>query len=363
MSNPAYNPNEFYDIGVRVGTFNLRNCALPHFQFYDNQQPYDQELYEAKRDWIAQQIDKMNVDVLVCQEVFQLQALEEAVRASRSMRNAKIIGRDAVRMAPKNSLVPQVAIITRLPLLEEPIWVSQYPSKLSITPPGYAEPIKEITRAVPHIAVKLPNGIKMHVLGLHLKSKRPDYLDTEDESNPDDLSLATYRSLVRRGADAMAIRRYLNGLLQRNNEPCVIMGDYNDYAYSVTTQMIAGTGRFGKSFYDFQMFDAMRIQTKNDPQRYVAYSYIHDGSFEVLDHVFVSEEFHPESRHRLAEVREVYCLNDHLHTRRPETSDHGQTVAQLLFKRTASDPHRDQAKPFQDQLNLDNPSFSANPAV
>lgn len=332
MEKNTSNPDAF-DIGIRVGTFNLRNFAIPNFQFYENHEPYDAAEYEAKRDWTANQIDRMNADVIVFQEVFHMQALEEAVRASRTMRNAKIIARDAVRMPPKNSLVPQVAVVTRLPLADEPNWVEHYPKKLSITPLGYDAPINQITRAVPHISVRLPNGVKLHILGLHLKSKRPDYLDSEDESNPDDLALATYRSLMRRGADAIAIRQYLNGLLQRNHEPCIVMGDYNDHAYAVSTQLIAGTGRFGKSFYDFQLFDAMRIQTKNDPQRYVAYTYIHDGALEVLDHVLVSEEFHTESRHQIAQVREVYSLNDHLHTRQPEASDHGQTVAQLLFKR------------------------------
>ncbi len=331
-------PNSFqntdaYDIGIKIATFNLRNFAKAGFQFYENQDPYTQQEYDDKIAWTAAQIDKINADIIVFQEVFHLEALTDAVKASRTMRHAKIIGRDAVAMPPKNSLVPQVAIVTRLPLVDEPNWVINYGKGFSVTPPGYDESLSQITRAILHIAVRLPNDIKLHVLGLHLKSKRPDYLHNEDESNPDHLALATYRSLVRRGADAIGIRQYLNGLLQKNQEPCIVTGDYNDHAYAVTTQMIAGTGRFGKSFYDFQLFDAMRIQTKNDPQRYVAYTHIHEGALEVLDHVFVSEEFHPESRHQIAMVREVYSLNDHLHQRSPEVSDHGQTVAQFLFKR------------------------------
>ncbi|TDR32401.1 endonuclease/exonuclease/phosphatase family protein [Hydromonas duriensis] len=330
----VFRHNDAFDIGVKIGTFNLRNFAKAGFQFYANQDPYTQHEYDAKIAWTAAQIDSMNADIIVFQEVFHLDALTEAVRASRTMKHAKIIGRDAVGMPPKNSLVPQVAIATRLPLAEEPNWVSHYSKDFTVTPPGYEMPLSHITRAVLHVAVTLPNEVKLHVLGLHLKSKRPDYLHDEDESNPDDLALATYRSLMRRGADAIGIRQYLNGLLQRNHEPCVVTGDYNDHAHAVSTQIIAGSGRFGKSFYDFQLFDAMRIQTKNDPQRYVAYTHIHEGALEVMDHVFVSEEFHPQSRNQIAQVREVFSLNDHLHSHSPETSDHGQTVAHLLFKRS-----------------------------
>lgn len=322
-----------FGISLKIATFNLRNCALPHFQFYDNKDPYDDRLYRTKRDWIAQQIDTINADIIVFQEVFQVQALQEALHASRTMNQAKLIARDAVKTPPKNTWVPQVAIASKLPLLTEPTWVIEYATPLSLI--GYEQAITQITRAVPHITVKGYNGSPMHILGVHLKSKRPDYLEHETADNANDLALATYRSLMRRGADAVALRRYLNQILKGNRTPCIIAGDFNDDAKSVTTQIIAGSGGFGKTFYDSQFFDAQRIQTRNDPMRNVVYSNIHQGSLEVLDHLFVTEEFHPQSRYQIAQVREVYCLNDHLHSREPHTSDHGIVVTQLLFKNQA----------------------------
>lgn len=324
--------SEEFGTSFRVASFNLRNCALPNTPFYENKDPYSETLYQQKTQWIAEQIDNLNADVIVFQEVFQLKALQEALRLSKTMKQAQLIGRDAVRMAPRNTWVPQVAIATRVRLHAEPKWVTTYGNDINITPPGYDAPLNELTRPVLHVTVALHNGQAVHVLGLHLKSKRPDYLQAKDESNPDDLALATFRSLMRRGADAVGLRRYLNDLLARNRTPCIVAGDFNDAAQSVTTQIIAGSGRFGKSFFDYQLFDAQRIQTRNDPLRNVVYSHIHDGSLDVLDHIFVSEEFHPHSRFQIAQVREVYCLNDHLHKREPHTSDHGQMVAQFLFK-------------------------------
>ena len=77
-----------FGTALKIATFNLRNCALPHFQFYDNQDPYDENLYRAKRDWTARQIDAINADIIVFQEVFQVQALQEALQASRTMNQA-----------------------------------------------------------------------------------------------------------------------------------------------------------------------------------------------------------------------------------------------------------------------------------
>ncbi len=329
---PSIDHSDEFGVSIKVATFNLRNCALPKFAFYDNQEPYSRALYADKIRWIAHQIDTMDADVVVFQEVFQLKALQEALSLSTSMSHAKLIGRDAVRIPPKNTWVPQVAIATRLPLYADPSWVMDYGPGMSITPPGYTEPLSLITRAVLHVTVKAYNDAPLHILGVHLKSKRPDYLESESEEEPDDMALASYRSLMRRGADAMGLRRYLNQLMKRNRMPCIVAGDFNDSAQAVTTELIAGAGRHGRSFFDYQLFDAQRIQTRNDPLRNVVYSYIHDGSLNVLDHILVSEEFHPQSRYQVAQVREVYCLNDHLHKREPHTSDHGQIVAHFLFK-------------------------------
>ena len=335
MYPPAGNqrhPEDEFGISLKIATFNLRNCALPNFQFYDNQDPYNESQYQRKRNWIAQQIDLINPDIMIFQEVFQVEALQDVLRATRSMNQAKLIARDAVRHPPRNTWVPQVAIASKLPLVKDPVWITNYDSDLKMPAYGNTAAISQITRAVPHITVKLYNGNPLHILGVHLKSKRPDYLENETSENANDLALASYRSLMRRGADAVALRRYLNQILRGNRTPCIIAGDFNDHAQSVTTQIIAGSGGFGKTFFDSEFFDAQRIQTRNDPMRNVVYSHIHQGSMEVIDHVLVSEEFHPQSRYQIAQVREVYCINDHLHEREPYTSDHGIVVAQLLFK-------------------------------
>ena len=330
-SSKQHSHQDEYSVSLKIATFNLLNYALPNHVFYANQSPYTQALYQLKRDWTAHQIDKINADIIVFQEVFQLQALQETLQATRTMRQAKLIGRDAVSFPPKNTLIPQIAIATKLPLFNDTVhWVSDYQAALAM--PGYDYTIDKITRAIPHITVKLPNGEPLHVLGAHLKSKRPDFIGNESDNNADDLAHATLRSLIRRGADAVTLRHYLSKLLKGNRVPCVLAGDFNDHAQAVTNQIIAGSGGFGKILFDSQFFDAQRIQTRNDPMRNVVYSNIHQGSLEVLDQIFVSEEFHPQSRFQIAQVREVYCFNDHLHQREPYTSDHGQVIARLLFK-------------------------------
>ena len=64
QSNDQRDHSGEFGTALKIATFNLRNCALPHFQFYDNQDPYDENLYRAKRDWTARQIDAINADMI-----------------------------------------------------------------------------------------------------------------------------------------------------------------------------------------------------------------------------------------------------------------------------------------------------------
>ena len=49
----------------------------------------------------------------------------------------------------------------------------------------------------------------------------------------------------------------------------------------------------------------------------------------TIDHVLVSEEFNPASRHAIGVVLDVNYLNDHLLQERPEASDHGQVLVRI----------------------------------
>ena len=59
-------------------------------------------------------------------------------------------------------------------------------------------------------------------------------------------------------------------------------------------------------------------------KRDVAYSHVHQGSPEVLDQIFVSEEFLPRSKFSIGDVRRVDYFNDHLQEGKDRSrSDHG----------------------------------------
>jgi hypothetical protein len=67
-------------VDVKVGTFNVLNLARPGEQFYPDQRPYTLTEFDRKADWIAEQLRRMDADVVGFQEVFHAEALQEVCK-------------------------------------------------------------------------------------------------------------------------------------------------------------------------------------------------------------------------------------------------------------------------------------------
>jgi hypothetical protein len=95
------------------------------------------------------------------------------------------------------------------------------------------------------------------------------------------------------------------------------------------TQAIA----YDRAARDTALFHAVDAQTDATIRRDVAYSHVHQGWPEVLDQIWVSEEFVAASRFAIGDVRHVEYFNDHLQEGRDRVrSDHGFVRAQVLLR-------------------------------
>ncbi len=312
---------------IRFATFNVRNLALPGALYYDNLAPWTEQEYEAKTSWIAQQMDRLDADIIGFQEIFSQQALQDVLAKTKTYRQAHHAGFDPV--ARDGQLTPSVALVSRHPLHGEVKAYSELPRNLSVTLPGSGETSTRFTRPVLHAQVALSDELVINVFVVHLKSQRPDFLDGEQQDDPYQFGLGTLRSLIRRGTEALGLRYLLADFVQHSRVPLVTMGDFNDVVSAVTSRIVMGDGRYGKSAFDDRLFDSYRIQSRHDPLRNVGYSYIHEGQYQTIDHILVSEEFNPASRFAIGEVLDVAYLNDHIVLQQPEASDHGQVLLRV----------------------------------
>lgn len=311
---------------LRFATFNVCNLALPGVKYYEDQLPYTIEQYAAKTSWIAQQLDRLDADVIGFQEIFSQAALKDVLAKTQKYRDAHHAGFDTDPLAPPT---PSVALVSRLPLAAAAMSHGELPRHLFVHLPGADQALTRFTRPILHAQVVLPSQQQVHVYVCHLKSKRPDYRNEAVASDAYQHGVAQLRSLIRRGTDALGLRYLLNEHMSVDPAPVVVMGDFNDIAGAVTTQLVVGAGRQGANGLGERLFESDRIQTRRDALRDVGYTHRHESNFETVDHILVSEAFHRASPSAIGEVLEVIYINDHLGLKVPEASDHGLVLARI----------------------------------
>jgi predicted extracellular nuclease len=329
--NTNLQPDQRIVTTLTIATANVLNLANPERTFYANQDTYSQNEFERKIDWLGGRIAALNADVLAIQEVWDEAAIKAAV--SRSGLRYSTVAVPGAENNDKNNgaqNTPRVGIVTRLEV-EKLESFSEFPPALHLQIPGLGEHTK-FERPPLLATLRMKHGQVVHVLTAHLKSKRPKFLQDEqgepleDREDEKITALATLRSLMMRGAEAAAMRHIVIDVLKRTLEPLIVIGDFNDAPHSVTSQIIAATGEvaYDKGARDTALWNAYEVQGEMALKRDVAYSHVHQGSPEVLDQIFVSEEFLPRSRFSIGDVRRVDYFNDHLQEGKDRSrSDHG----------------------------------------
>jgi endonuclease/exonuclease/phosphatase family metal-dependent hydrolase len=327
---------------LQVASANLLNLALPGQVFYEGQDAYSDAEHERKVAWLGGMLARVNADVLGVQEVWHEAALKAAVARS-GLRMAAVLAPGAEAGATGT---PRLGLVTRLAVDAVESIADFGPAEQVLVPEIGLH--SRFERPVLHARLRTRQGQPLHVLVAHLKSKRPKYLQDahgallEDRDDPAVTARATLRSLLMRAAEAAALRRVVVGITSRHGsygtsggEPLVLLGDLNDGPHSVTTQMIAATQAvaYDRGARDVALYHAWDVATEPALKRDMAYSHVHQGWPELLDQIWVSEEFVATSRFAIGDVRRVEVFNDHLHESRERwRSDHGFVRALLRLR-------------------------------
>ena len=325
---------------LTVASANVLNLAQPGRHFYDGQDPYSQNEFERKVEWLGERFRVLNADVLAVQEVWDEVALRAAIaRSGLQYGTVAVPGAENGPGQHGAQGTPRVGLVTRLKV-ESLQSIADFPAAAVVQVPGLG-PHTRFERPPLLATLRMKHGQEIGVITAHLKSKRPKFLQDasgktlEDTENPTVQALGSLRSLLMRAGEALALRLKVVELLHRTRLPLIVMGDFNDGPHSVTTQLIAATSQvaYDKGARDNALFSAWDVQGEAALRRDVAYSHIHQGYPEVLDQVLVSEEFVATSRAAIGDVRRVEVFNDHLHEGRDRSrSDHGFVRALLRLK-------------------------------
>lgn len=294
----------------QVGTFNLYNLALPGQKYYNRS--YPQDLYDKKIAWIAAQLNNMEADIVGFQEVFSEEALKQALAATGRYDNVNVVVSD--RGVGEG---PAVALATSFPILGHEV-ITKFPPSAILDIDGQPIPLQNFSRPVLKVRIEIRTGLEIFAYVVHLKSKRPKISDDADPHNPRERPLGHARSLIIRAAETTAMRHVLLDTLENTYDPVIVMGDFNDDGGAVTSKIMSGTPPWRnlelkrkQRVWDVLLYNTKDIQARQS-YRDVYFTHIHNGHYDSLDHILVSQEFVRQNPSRFGYVEYVKVFNDHL---------------------------------------------------
>lgn len=286
-----------------VMTWNVENLFPPGHPLGPGRRVKEAD-YQDKLKYLAKRILEVKPDVLSLQEVgarnFQdsqtLDDLQNKLDGKYPFKafSAKTDGRGI-----------RVAFLSRLKIhsVQE---ISDFPDGEfdSVLDWAGKSPVKKMGRAALQIEVEPAGTIRVHIIGLHLKSKLVNYpkagggtsFSPKDE---DQRATGSGLGLLRRTAEAITVRFHLNQLMKTSTH-VIVLGDFNDEPLAATSQIFLGppdadvtTDNKSDRYSLYNLVDSISLKGGKKDKRFLRvkenFTRIGNGRNELLDHILVSK--------------------------------------------------------------------------
>jgi endonuclease/exonuclease/phosphatase family metal-dependent hydrolase len=303
-----------------VMTWNLENL----FPVGHPSGPKSSAIYEQKMKNIAHTVLGIRPDLLGVQEIGDPKTFADFQRRLRDQ-----YPYTALSNFPDIRGI-RVGYLSRLPLVELRE-MSEFPkTSLVHLADSDGTPILKMGRGLLKATVVVRPGLTVTVVNVHLKSKLITYpggrrypLDENERARE------TALALIKRTAEAVAVRNYLNFLVANNSDPAVLLGDLNDGGEALSTQLMLGPT--DRSLERRDKFDDVRLYLLDEyipaPRRF---SRIYQKKGEMIDHIAVSHELIFRLRQVDSYIEPIDNIDAELETRREAGfPDHAPVYARL----------------------------------
>jgi endonuclease/exonuclease/phosphatase family metal-dependent hydrolase len=232
-----------------LATFNVKDLLDESTPPLSEDPVAARKLYRGKLEAIAPMLRRVDADVIAFQEVANARVLED-LRALLPPRDGVAHGGYVAAAAgsPDRRGIA-CGLLSRFPVVatcdHRPKDLG-FPAFRAGDPRPFPEQRVYAHRGVLEAQIALPDGAKLVVLNLHLKSNLPIPLEDErsqmvpfDGHHAHAEGLA--RSLVTRVAEALFVRRIVDAWLDADPHACLaVAGDFNDTEQSVAVRAVTG---------------------------------------------------------------------------------------------------------------------------
>ena len=333
---------------LSIASFNAENLITAGKPIYDAPHPrFTPEQYRLKVDWMRSQLVKMNADIVGFQEVFEERALRDCLIGS-PMSDWHLFVANPTGALPVNAILSRYPIedVTVIDAMPSPFqFFDDRPTSAALDSVPVAIPMERFSRGVLIAKIAVSAQLTLCVMVLHLKSKRPTLArgTQRGDAGLPELARGAVRSLIRRGIEACGVRQLLSDMLARDEAmPICVLGDLNDSDSAVTSSVILGEEPHRSLSQEEKLLrwkqvlqNCRDVQARKSLENF-HYTYIHNGHYESLDNIFVSNHFADANTRRVGRVVDVRLFNDHVidsansMDRKPlHVTDHGQVLVNI----------------------------------
>jgi endonuclease/exonuclease/phosphatase family metal-dependent hydrolase len=293
-------------ISFTAMTWNLENL----FPVGSPSGPKTAEAYAAKMRNLATVIRLIGPDMLAVQEVGDPAAFADLQHE---------VG-DAYPHGTLSSFPDvrgiRVGFLSRLPFMDRAEFHDFPAGALRGVPDAEGGTVAQMGRGALRVTVSPADGHTIRLLTAHLKSKLITYPHGRRfPHNEDERARGTGFALLKRAAEAVALRVHANELLANNAEPLIVLGDMNDGPDAVTTQTLLGPEDGSLARPD--KFDDVRLYNLAE---YIPadrrFSRIYRQNKELIDHIMVSHDLIFARRQTDSYIEPITSIDESTETRR-----------------------------------------------
>lgn len=314
-------------------TWNVENLFKPG----PDADQEDQQRYTRKLELLANVINGLDPDVVALQEIGGADAIADLQQALGGTYPHPSVSNFADGRGIRNAFISKTAFDDEEDIVNFPPGPALDIHGLDGV--GDTPPITRMGRGARRVRTT-KDGLSVDLITVHLKSKLLTFPRQGGSSftprNEDERVQVAGIALMRRSAEAVAVRIRCNALLEENADmPLLVLGDFNDVPEAQTSLIFTGPPGSELGTRGFQISDKgdrarlFNLAPKIALER--RFSRVHHGRGELLDQIFASEEFFPrdqDDRRKLpVEVDSHIDFEDQLHSVTENPGDRAGEVA------------------------------------
>ena len=305
---------------IRVASFNLFQFCAPPYSWYIKKDKFNESEWQKKKEWIKNTLLEINCDIVGFQEVFSQDELKKLVQDA---------GFDYFITVDKPKIENNKRVFTSTTLA----LASKYPIKeiQKVKPHGKSilkykfEGHFRFSRLPIKALIELPNKKDITVYVNHFKSNRLNEFEYIFNKN------TTLKEKKQKVVEALE-NKYSPALKQRLCEtsslyydfkktktPIICMCDLNDKEYSLSIDVLTNTAYHQNLDKDYKLlYDAYYLNDKKpyNPHPEKKLERVPTSYFQslgnVIDYIFVSEEFNKKSKKSIAKISSYEVFDTHL---------------------------------------------------